>query len=213
MSLRIGLYDFFSFTIPGGCYFFLVIYVYFDVTNNINLSNYLTKINLSHVLIFAILSYLAGHLFGAMSKFFWKIISKLFKAKDIQQQALRHMSDTYPEFINRFKGDNWKILYAFIQKENMDNVSEIMWMNATKLMLRNLSFCFLMLSFYTFVRFFASNFAVEYIIISAAAIFLMFVTKIRSDEFMGFYFSMLYNAGIAYSTDFHKFITEPREKK
>ena len=65
MSIRISLYDFFAYTIPGLFIMFEILYMY-SCFHEVNLQ-LLLKLGFSQLIIFGIIAYILGHIFSQLS--------------------------------------------------------------------------------------------------------------------------------------------------
>ncbi len=142
MNVRIGLYDFFAYTVPGGIYLFTITYVLARVEiiqMNQRIEDF--AVSATGVILITIASYTSGLLFD----FFTSKWVRLFRGKNFPQKILDEFRLRYPYLDIKFRALDWQILFARIRQESPENGSAIEQNNVTNLMLRNLSFGFAVL--------------------------------------------------------------------
>jgi hypothetical protein len=150
MNVRIGLYDFFAYTVPGGLNLFTILYILvrFKVVQvNQQFQDFI--LSAAGILLITIASYVFGLLFDLLTSR-WV---RLFRAKNFPQHILDEFKKIHPQIEIRFQAFDWSVLLAKIRNENVENGSMIEQNNVTNLMLRNLSFGFALLGIVQLIEF------------------------------------------------------------
>lgn len=130
MSIKIGIYDFFAYTIPGGMYLVSVIYLGYIFQSFII---DITTFDLVPLLIFVALSYVIGLILNPIS-YKWH---RLFKTKDISRTTLEKFQNNNFNFKFKFEPRDIPILIRYIKQNDMEVASEMGQFNAMHIMLRN----------------------------------------------------------------------------
>lgn len=134
MPISIGIYDFFSYTIPGVIYLFLFWETYrlsIGITIPVDFGN------IGQILLVAGLSYLVGVLISPIPRMFWRLL--FFRKKSSAGAALERTKSIYPDMEINFKGRQWPIIFAHIRREGPDYAANIDKSLAMSIMLRNIS--------------------------------------------------------------------------
>ncbi len=203
MNVRIGLYDFFAYTVPGGIYLFTIIYVLVKA-HVIHVSQRIEDFALSAtgVILITIASYVSGLLFD----FFTSRWVRLFRSKNFPQKVLDEFRARYPYLDIKFRALDWQILFAKIRQESPENGSTIEQNNVTNLMLRNLSFGFAVLCIVQIVEFIVTMNSLN-VVFSVIFGLLSAFAQMQSDKFARLFFIQIFEyitakdlAGIKLST-------------
>jgi hypothetical protein len=107
MNIRISIYDFFAYTIPGGVYLFIGLYVLsqFGILNFDFLS---FNPSFFQLVIIAGSAYILGMLMEPIAKVWYG----LFKPKDFPEKVLKGFQENRPHIEVKFKATDWPILMA-----------------------------------------------------------------------------------------------------
>jgi len=148
MNIRISIYDFFAYTIPGGVYLFIGLYVLsqFGILNFDFLS---FNPSFFQLVIIAGSAYILGMLMEPIAKVWYG----LFKPKDFPEKVLKGFQENRPHIEVKFKATDWPILMAYIRRENMEMAEYIERDNASNLMLRSLSFALFIFAIVQVIQF------------------------------------------------------------
>jgi len=194
MSVRIGIYDFFAHTIPGGFYGIIVVYLLHTIgfitidINSINLS-------FTHWIIFAFSAYISTLIIDPLSHTLW---ARFFRPENNAGVELDKFKNNHRELRIDFKSEDWPILLAYIQKEKIEMADVIEKYNATQIMLRNVSFGFLLLVLVEGVQLVQSPSLAH---ISLGVMFLLFsiMSMRQSVKFGNWFYSSMYETIVAYT--------------
>jgi len=154
MSIRIGIYDFFAYTIPGG--FYLLTIAYLCLISGLATIDFQSLSNPSIVqaIVVAILAYIAGLVFDPIAQPWYR----LFKPKSFSKKVLDEFKESYTDLEIKFQARDWPVLLAYLRRENIDIAADIEKLNATNIMLRNASFNLVILSVIQIIQYIRTGF-------------------------------------------------------
>lgn len=138
MSIKIGLYDFFAYTIPGGLFLLVVLYAVVRLTP---LDIDLMQASIVQGLFFAVASYVVGYILDPLAKYLWYA---RFEPEDALSKAKADLNSRNDRFSISDVNIHWYVLLAFIRSKNMDMAIEIERFKTTEIMMRNVSFVLLL---------------------------------------------------------------------
>jgi hypothetical protein len=196
MSIKIGIYDFLSSLIPGAFYLFAGI----EFANIVGLYDFsLTFENLtSNQLIFSIItivfSYILGLLMYPIEKLLWEPI---FEPKNWKNRIIENFKNQFANIEIKFDENQTYTLFAFVRKINNETANFMDWYKAVSLMLRNLSFAFLLLFINQVIQLFMYNFQIINFVSGFFLILLSIVAMKYGIRFHEWFFSFLCEALIA----------------
>jgi len=191
MSIRISIYDFFAYTIPGGVYFFIAIYTLSQL-GVLNLDLLTFNPSFFHLVIIAGMAYILGMLMEPIAKVWYN----LFKPKNLPEKVLKGFQENRPHIEVKFRATDWPILMAYIRREDMEMAEYIERDNASNLMLRSLSFALLIFGIVQIVQF---AITLYWIYLIAALICLLFsaIALKFSLKFATWFYLLIYEATTA----------------
>lgn len=134
MSIRIGIYDFFAYTIPGG----LVLLILLCGLDSFGVQGVWEKLNnltTPQIFLLIIICYLMGFVFNP---FFTKW-GGFFESKNIEQDILEVIKKRNAALSIEINPNDWAIWLAAIRRENLDLAFEIDRFMAIAKMLRGIS--------------------------------------------------------------------------
>jgi hypothetical protein len=178
MSLRIGLYDFFAYTIPGALYF-MILGFWLDAYNIISIDESIVyKLTLPAFLIFIGVGYICGLLVDAIA-YRWL---RLFRGRNRKaaEKAFQEFCKNYSSLNVNIRPGDWGMLLRAIKSKSLDAAADIEQHNVTAIMLRNISLGFILCSICLLVYFFIGNYSVWNIILCLIFILFSRIALIRS---------------------------------
>jgi len=195
MSVRIGIYDFFAYTIPGSLYLTTIAYLCSTLGLIQIDSQVLSALSTLQVILLAILAYTIGLVLDPIAKQWYR----LFKPKDLSKTVLDEFKQAHPELNVKFGTNDWPIIFAYLRQESDEIAHNIERLNATNIMLRNLSFNLVILSAIQMVRLLQANFYVLDVILLAVFVVLSLISGRESVRFARWFYSGQYQAIAAQS--------------
>jgi len=135
VSIKLGVYDFFSYTLPGTIYLFIIIYLFSD--RNLDYIKFLfDNSNFTLLLIFGLFAYLLGIMMHPLCLMIW---NRLFMRANLKEQALKNFRSSYG-YEDFFEGRHNSVCIARIRLNNVESADRIDKHSANRIMLINLSF-------------------------------------------------------------------------
>jgi len=195
MSIKISIYDFFAYTIPGGFYLFTIAYacsVFGLITFDFQA---LADLSIIQVLLIAASAYVVGLLIDRIAAIWYR----LFKPKNFPQVVLDEFKAVHTDFEFKFQGRDWPILIAYLRRENIDPIPDRF--NATHIMLKNIGFNFVALAAIEAVQFIRTGFLLWYLISCFALLVFSIIAGRQAARFNKWFYTSIYEAIIARSLE------------
>ena len=209
MSIPFGIYDFFASTLPGGLYFFIIIYLC-AITGVIQIDfQALNNLSTIQIIAGAMVAYILGLVFDPVAKVWYRI----FRKQNAADKVLAKYKDAFPQFLFKFKAWDWPILRAFLRRENKDFAYEIERMSALRIMLRNVSFGLAVLAVILIVQFLVQGFLILHLIVGIALIAVSILAGRESAKYGDWFNAGFYEAIIAYETEVSDWIERKKVGK
>ena len=201
MSLRIGIYDFFAYTIPGFVHFILFAYLanLFNIVDKIDIY----KISIAHLIIVSGFAFVLGLVFDPLSDKLW---FSLFKTKHSKEKAIQEMTRRYPEFNLNIKPDDWILFLDYIKNRNLDLGFEFDNINAQSKMMRNISFGLLLFGL-SFIVNLILDFKVILIFSPIICFLFSIVLILKAKKFYDWYYCFIFEAIISEQIQLDKYIS------
>ncbi len=193
MSISIGIYDFFSYTLPGG--FSLLVALYSGLIFGLIKpgDEPAGQSWLLGLVIFVGTAYLAGLLLDQPARL-W---SRLFREHDLSHNCLEEARRLWPQAELRFTEKEWPLVLAFLKQANPERTAEIERQNAINLMLRSVSFVLLLLAIVQVVYFVVLAPVIWNLLFAVIFLGLSLLAGRQSTVFARMYFRQTYLAVLA----------------
>lgn len=204
MSIAIGIYDFFSYIIPG----FLYLFTFNEILKLLRLPNLDISLlsNVTHLIFLGLLAYLVGHLFDFISHHIWYRL--FYRGKSEERAYMRFKA--LPGIKAEFEPMQWPILLSFIRHHDMDLCNTIDKNKATSIMLRNVSFALFLLAIVSAVSAFQSGFSLGFGLTTIAALIGCFVALRRGDVFNQWFYILIFQQSLAYGNNLKQILENNR---
>lgn len=191
MSIKLSIYDFFSYLIPGG----IITAAFFFVLNkHLGLAIDFGSLSTVEFLILATLAYLVGFATDFISGKTWY---KLFRRKDLFEVTMSNFNKRHPSFEVLFEEMDWYIPFSFIKKQSLDMAQDIDKFNVTNKMLRNSSFGFFLFAIIFIVEFFLDGHSSVYAIFSVSCLVISIILARQSVKFATWFYQSIFQTLIA----------------
>lgn len=141
MSVRISIYDFFAYTIPGGLYLFTIAYAC-TAWGLLRIDWLTLDLSIAQIVMAAGLAYIAGLILDPVVQPWYH----LFKPKNLCAETFQEFQRRHPSLQTTIQPGDWAILLAQIRRESIDLALDLERHNATNVMLRNVSVGLMILS-------------------------------------------------------------------
>jgi hypothetical protein len=204
MSLSIGIYELFAYTIPG------VLYIYV-INEFLRIINYpyvdISKVdNLAQLAILAVLAYIAGHIFDSIAQKIW---SPLFLREDVPERMLMYVKEKNKGFDIQFTADQVQLLRSAIRRNDKAIVDRFSKHDVLHIMLRNVSFGFLLFCILQFVLFWQSSWSLQYLVVALTSLGISIIAIRRSEVFRERYYLNIFDAALCYGTSMEQILRFP----
>jgi len=186
MSIKANVYDFFAYTIPGGFILLTTLYV-LNIFGVLQIDFLSLAPSTAQIIVIIGLSYIIGLLFEPIGRL-W---SRLFKPKGYAESALIEFKKIHPSIRVNFEAADWNILFAYLKRQNLDVASDIERVNASNIMLRNISFGFIVLAIAEIINFFMALLPLHLFFGIVSVIFSIIAGK-ESDKFAQWFFLSIF---------------------
>lgn len=206
MSISFGIYDIFAYAIPG----FLYLYMFNNILRLSKLPHVegLAAIDSTAALLLLFLAaYLAGHLMDFLSHRLWV---RLWYRGHGEERAYSQFLETKPGRNVKYEPRQWTLLFSAIRHNDHETAEMIDKFKATSIMLRNVSFGFLLLGALEILRGFVSTFSWQALFLSI--VFLLFsVIALRiSDRFNLSFYKIIYQQALLYGRNLEEVLLAGR---
>lgn len=216
MSINLGIYDLFSYFIPG----LLYMYVFNDVLRNIDLKHVdieawlQSSPNQSLFVIIPILigAYVVGHILDPISHEFFKFLFYIQYRRKKSEQGLLWLKKRFPDLDIRFYSKDWSTLLSFIRLRNIEMARVIDKFSADSIMLRNIAFGTLLFSILQIVLFFSTGNWMFFLVSISAFVFCILSAR-RSNEFSLWFFTEIFRTSLEYGASLAEVISCSKETK
>ena len=212
MSINFGIYDFFSYFVPGVFYIFVfnellrsIKLDYIDI-NNLIQSNYSPSVFIFISLL--VIAYVVGQLLD-------QVVRRLFKRiphPRIKRSwgGLRSAKERYPDLNIQFEPRDWTLLFALIWQRNPEMAKVLDSFSANNIMLRNISFGLFLYSI-TKIIFFFSTMKWTFLIYAVFMIILSLLASSKSDQYRLWFLKDIFRASLEYGVSI-KDVVQQKEK-
>jgi len=192
MSIRIGIYDFFAYTVPGGL-MLLILLGGLDTAGVQGLWTLVGNLNTLQVFITVVACYLTGFVCSPfLSK--W---SALFEPKNFEQDTLERFKAKHPRLTIEMDASDWPVWLASIRRENLDLAFEIDRHMAVSKMVRGVSFFLLLAGLVVLVNFFTGRVSAWFLPGIAAAFPLAVLTVRESIKFKRWFYIVIFETVVS----------------
>lgn len=205
MNVQLGIYELFSTIIPGCVYLVSVVQILI-ITDVLKLdrldATVIADMSLALLILFLIAAYLLGVIFSPFGLLWYKV----FKRKDQSLESLQTLKQRHKSsWVIDFSNEDWHVLLAYVRSKNLDLARENERHLASSIMLRNISFGFLVLATVNIVQ---SGIAwnLSFLLAGVGLMILSLITIFESKKFRRWYYDSVLSSVIAYRIDIDKSI-------
>lgn len=192
MSVSIGIFDLYSFMIPGLLYLFVLNEAarvlklgYFDFIQ--------LKDNLWLGVGILVVAYILGHTLSAVT---FRIWFRLFYRYGRSQKAYEIFKERNPD--TDFAHEKWGIFMAVIRRDNSDIAQRIEKNIVDAIMFRNVSFGFMLFAVVQLLAGLAAGFSATIIIAIVLALLLSGLAIRQSNKYDGWFFNSIFEHAITF---------------
>jgi len=196
MSIRVCIYDFYAYVIPGSLLITVAGYG-IHLAHIMPICMYNPHFSFVAVAAFLVLAYVSGFIMDPITYKFW---IPFFRAKKLSELVLNQFKTNHKNFQVNFKASDWPVLQAFIARQHQEMHSEIQRFNALQIMLRNISFALLILALVQAI-FLLTAFSFLKVMLVIGSFILSMITAKQSVTLSKWFYSAIYEAVVAHSLD------------
>ncbi|HKX28157.1 MAG TPA: hypothetical protein VJ302_10715 [Blastocatellia bacterium] len=192
MPIRLGLYDFFARTIPGG----ISVLAFLYILHRCHLYN-LSFANLStaETAFFAICSYMAGFSIDRLANTLWY---RLFQAQTrLHDQTLTAWNERHSGIDIQYQEMDWYILLSYIKRHSLEMATEVEHFNVTSIMLRGSSFGIMVFALIFAIEFVSRGFHLKYAVFSVLCMLISIIMLREAVKFRKWFYQALYDSVVA----------------
>ncbi len=187
MSIRIGIYDFFAYTIPGGL---IILLLFIGITQPALQVVWISMscLTFAQLFFFGLASYITGYICGPVFNK-WR---ELFEKKHAKAEAEERFSAKYPMIFKETSIKDWAIWLAVVRRENLDLSFEIDKHKAVSKMLEGTSLALIIFIPVLIAYFFKEMINIWYFWLIPLLILSSILSIKQSIKFNTWYYSTVY---------------------
>lgn len=205
MSLTLGIYDIFSYMLPGGLYLFIFFYAFGWVKDIQQAgSGFLEGI------LFLGSAYVIGVLFDPLAVKMWYY--RFFAPRDLHFNALENLKQSNANLDIKFNEKQWAVIMSYITIHDGES-SKVERYSTLKIMLRNISFGLLIFSVLQLILFFNNQLNLINIIICISSLLFSVVAGIEARKFDQWAISKTFETFVAQAIDPKSFVKVKTNKR
>ncbi len=196
MSVRIGIYDFFSYTLPGVFYLLIIAYGLF-VFGFIKIDpNALSGFSFYSFLILIGAGYIAGSLLDPIA-YRWSLFFQS-RPRVARKFAFDEFHKLHPQIELNFKPEDWRILLYTLKHSSIEAATEIELHSVAGVMLRNISFGLALISTIYLLFFFVVNNNLWNLVLAGISFYFSTVAIKRGRLRRHWFYLSIFEAFVAY---------------
>jgi hypothetical protein len=193
MNIRIGIYDFFAYTIPGGFYlanivYFAVAFNYMSITPQL-----LSNISFTEGVVIIIIAYVIGLMLTPTAKLWHRV----FNAKNPAHMVLKEFKEKRKYTHITFEAYDWPILLAYMRQKDTELTADIEHLNCIHFMLRGVSFSLAILGVTQLLEYFLVGPQTALIVSIICVTVLCILAGQEAKKFNKWFYAGIYEAAIA----------------
>jgi len=209
MSIALGMYDIFSYLIPGFLYLYvvneflkLIGWEFIDITQYNQGIAATPGITTVAVLIISV--YLLGHVFEALRSL---LLDKRFY-HGAPERALEQIKSrlAYSNIKVNFHGSEWRFYQEILRVRNPQAILESERLKSIAFMMKNISACAFLYGVLQLIHFIKHATSPQYLYICLLAVALTLITYKRARLFDEITYRIVYDQALAYGSDLQEFL-------
>jgi hypothetical protein len=207
LSFSVGVYDLFSYTIPGILYLFVANEVirtlgfpylkYQDVTSP------------AAIVLVVCAAFILGHVMDFVADR-WK---ELGEKKKVSTQAVEILKRNYPDLDIKFQPKERAVLFAVIRRTHNDITATLDRNKAISILFQNVSLGLLLSAIYFLINMFANGYSSISLALLIVSTVLSLVIRQRSRMFNLWFNSLIFEVALTYGTNTQDILKSTKLKK
>ncbi len=204
MSLTLGIYDVFSYMIPGSFYLFVIFHQVSWARDYLQ-----SPIQAGEIIVFLGLSYVTGIIFDYFAVTLWY---RFFAPKNLRLSELERLKRENPNLVINFSEKQWPVLMSYTTLYGKEN-NHVDRYASQKILLRNISFGLVVLSCIHLALFFVNQYTAINLTTSLIALLLSIVAGKNAQKFDHWAVSKTFENFVALAIDPKDFVkVKPKNK-
>ena len=204
MSIAIGVYDFFSYTIPGVFYLYIIYeFLLLFKLNMLHLLSIITKtgtpIQVAFLIIGLVMAFIAGHIFDMAAH--WLVYNLMYRGKT-SQIVLNNVKQRDNDANIQFEAKDWHLLLILLRQRNLPVAQSFDKHEADSIMFRNISLIALLIAFVMGAKAILSNPYLWFIVAVSIPIWIMAAR--RSFTLHTWFFEGIFLSALEYGNSVNK---------
>lgn len=188
MSIAFGIYDFFSYTVPGILYILVLNhFLSFLQLPALDLNN--LNANIGSAILWVVIAYVTGHLLDSFAVRLYYAINKF----DAETAAMKEFKEKHQDLPIEFTINDRQTLFSVIRHHNMNLALYIDNFKAISIMLNNVGLALLLLSIEQLTEMFVQGLALQPLVIFIVSLGFSYVALKRSALFNKWHWLAVYN--------------------
>lgn len=212
MSISIGIYDLFAYTIPGLFYLYVVYewlsrlgIIHFNFTDIPDLSS---GAGLLIAIFLAVIAHLAGQFFDYFARLF---VFRLLRPRKISEVSLQKIKERHHNLDIQFEARDWSLLFTLLRQRQQDVSRTIDGFEANSIMLRNICLGLFLLALLQVLEL-RDNTTQENLFILLSIALLCLVTLARSHMFHRWFMNGIFEASLNYGNSLEEVVAFQKAK-
>jgi len=207
LSISVGVYDLFSYTIPGIFYFYMAN----EIVKAFGLPylKYSDVSDATAIALVIIASFVLGHVMDfAADK--WK---DLGEKKKVSILAIEGLKKNYPDLEIKFQPSDRAVLFAVIRRNDEDITATIDRNKAISILFQNLSLGLLLYAVFQLINILALGFSSVNFVLLIGSIILSLVIRKRGRMFNLWFNSLIFEVALTYGTSTKEILKNAKLQK
>jgi hypothetical protein len=192
MGIKIGLYDFFARTIPGGIFLGALLYI---LRRYQIYSFTFANISAMEASLFAICSYIAGFVIDPIANKYWYRFFN--RSGGLHEKTMIEWNKKHSGIEVQSREMPWYIPLSYIKRHNLEMAYDVERFNVMSIMLRGASFGALLFTVIFTIEFFSRGFLFRFLIFSGLCLTAAIISIRESIKFRTWFYKALYESVIA----------------
>ena len=204
MSIAIGVYDFFSYTIPGILYIYIIYELIklfkLDMLDQLSgVADATTPIQVAIMVFGLVVAFIAGHVFDMLAR---ALVFRIMYRKKTSEEVLNKIKNRDRDANIQFEAKDWHILLVLLRQRNLQVALSFDKHEADSIMFRNISLIALLSAFIMGAKAIIEH--PTYWIAVAASLLIWIMAARRSFTLHTWFFEGIFLAALEYGNSVQK---------
>ena len=206
MSFTLGLYDLFANIIPG----FIYLFILNETLRELGFAHFdLTQIdNLPYFLLLTLLAFLVGYIMEYLAKRLWV---RVFYHDHPEERAYKQIRSIYPELEIQFNPRHVHLFFGAIKHAKPELANDIEKNKVLCLMLRNVSFAFILFFVFELIVVLSTGFSWINLIIAIGSLLASIITLRRANTFNMLFYKMVFEHVLLFGRNLEEVVNYNRK--